>query len=107
MQPMKKKKGEEERKMSQEEMLLEAAQTEIQNRQSLEIMLAREEEVKRRAIIHKEIYNGPQIRYISRNGTNIMEFTKVLAVPETIRAEAKPCMSLSYLFSSCLLNFFT
>ncbi len=41
---------------------------EIQNRQSLEIMLAREEEVKRRAIIHKEIYNGPQIRYISRNG---------------------------------------
>jgi hypothetical protein len=27
MQPMKKKKGEEERKMSQEEMLLEAAQT--------------------------------------------------------------------------------
>jgi len=88
--PMKKKKGEEERKMSQEEMLLEAAQTEIQNRQSLEIMLAREEEVKRRAIIHKEIYNGPQIRYISRNGTNIMEFTKVPAVPEIIRAEAKP-----------------
>jgi vacuolar protein sorting-associated protein 72 len=41
---------------------------EIQNRQSLEIMLAREEEVKRRAIIHKEIYNGPQICYISRNG---------------------------------------
>jgi vacuolar protein sorting-associated protein 72 len=79
---------------------------EIQNRQSLEIMLAREEEVKRRAIIHKEIYNGPQIRYISRNGTNIMEFTKVPAVPEIIRAEAKPCMSLSYLFSSCLLNFF-
>jgi hypothetical protein len=25
-----------------------------------------------------------------------MEFTKVLAVPETIRAEAKPCMSLSF-----------
>lgn len=41
---------------------------EIQNRQSLEIMLAREEEVKRRAIIHKEEYSGPLIRFYSKDG---------------------------------------
>lgn len=41
---------------------------EIMNLRNLERVLAREEEVKRRAIVHKTVYNGPQIRYISQNG---------------------------------------
>ncbi|XP_058731217.1 SWR1 complex subunit 2 [Vicia villosa] len=71
---IKRKKEGEEKKMSQEEMLLEAAQTEIMNLRNLERVLAREEEVKRRAIVHKTVFNGPQIRYISQNGCNYLEF---------------------------------
>lgn len=41
---------------------------EIQNRQSLETLLAREEEVKRKAIINKEVYSGPLIRFYSKAG---------------------------------------
>lgn len=41
---------------------------EIQNRQSLETLLAREEEVKRKAIINKEVYSGPLIRFYSKGG---------------------------------------
>lgn len=73
--PVIRKKGE-EKKMSQEEMLLEAAQTEIMNLRNLERVLAREEEVKRRAIVHKTVFNGPQIHYISQNGCSYLEFTK-------------------------------
>ena len=91
--------------MTQEEMLLEAAQTgffyfllldmsyklndfayfgyfgavsdicwisilnaEIMNLRNLERVLAREEEVKKRAIVHKPEYTGPQIRYFSKDG---------------------------------------
>lgn len=38
------------------------------NLRNLERVLAREEEVKRRAIVHKTVFNGPQIHYISQNG---------------------------------------
>lgn len=87
--------------MTQEEMLLEAAQTgashdiplvilylsgcyvnlapnliawhenhvaEIMNLRNLEKVLAREEEVKKKAIVNKAVYSGPQIRYLSKNG---------------------------------------
>ncbi|KAL2936159.1 SWR1 complex subunit 2 [Bienertia sinuspersici] len=66
--PIKRKKEGEEKRMTQEEMLLEAAQTEIMNLRNLERVLAREEEVKKRAIVHKPVYTGPQIRYSSKNG---------------------------------------
>ncbi|KAG0601225.1 hypothetical protein M758_11G094300 [Ceratodon purpureus] len=87
---VKKKKEGEEKKMTQEEMLLEAAQTEIQNRQSLETLLAREEEVKRKAIINKEVYSGPLVRFYSKGGVNILEFVKMADVPEVIKAKALP-----------------
>ncbi|CAN4106913.1 unnamed protein product [Withania somnifera] len=61
-------------KMTQEEMLLEAAQTEVMNLRNLERVLAREEEVKKKAIVHKAVYNGPQIRYISTKGSSYLEF---------------------------------
>lgn len=38
------------------------------NLRNLEKVLAREEEVKKRAIVHKAIYNGPQTQYFSKNG---------------------------------------
>lgn len=41
---------------------------EIMNLRNLEKMLAREEEVKKRAIVHKAVFSGPQIRYLSKNG---------------------------------------
>ena len=42
--------------------------SEIGNRVLLEAMLAREEEVKRRAVIQKEVFEGPQIRFHSKEG---------------------------------------
>ncbi|KAI4363622.1 hypothetical protein MLD38_019815 [Melastoma candidum] len=76
IKPIKKKKEGEEKRMTQEEMLLEAAQTEIMNLRNLERVLAREEEVKKRAIVHKAVYTGPQVRYISKDGVSFLEFTK-------------------------------
>ncbi|CAI5480604.1 unnamed protein product [Closterium sp. Yama58-4] len=82
------KRKEGERRWTQEEMLLEAAQTEILNREALAVMLAREEEVKRKAVVEKAIFGGPQIRFHSKDGKNILEFTKVAAVPPGIDAKA-------------------
>ncbi|CAN1767932.1 SWR1 complex subunit 2 [Linum perenne] len=74
MKPIKRKKEGEEKKMSQEEMLLEAAQTEIMNLRNLERVLAREEEVKKRAAVSKAVYSGPQIRFSSKDGRTYLEF---------------------------------
>lgn len=41
---------------------------EIMNLRNLEKVLAREEEVKKRAIVHKTVYSGPQTRYLSKDG---------------------------------------
>ncbi|KAJ4829440.1 Swr1 complex complex subunit Swc2 [Turnera subulata] len=74
VKPVKRKKEGEERRMTQEEMLLEAAQTEIMNLRNLERVLAREEEVKKKAIVHKPVYDGPEIRYSSKDGYSYLEF---------------------------------
>ncbi|KAM7273983.1 hypothetical protein ACFE04_028647 [Oxalis oulophora] len=74
--PIKRKKEGEEKKMTQEEMLLEAARTEIMNLRNLERVLAREEEIKKKAIVNKAVYSGPQIRYLSKNGCSFLEFSK-------------------------------
>ncbi|XP_077235693.1 DNA binding protein SWC2 isoform X2 [Tasmannia lanceolata] len=84
MKPFKRRKEGEEKRMSQEEMLLEAAQTEIMNLRNLERVLAREEEVKKRAVVHKEVYSGPQIRYSSRDGKSFLEFSKGLSFQSEI-----------------------
>uniref|UniRef100_A0A2N9GLG4 Vps72/YL1 C-terminal domain-containing protein n=1 Tax=Fagus sylvatica TaxID=28930 RepID=A0A2N9GLG4_FAGSY len=63
MKPIKRKKEGEEKKMTQEEMLLEAAQTEIMNLRNLERVLAREEEVKKRAIVHKAVYSSSYLEF--------------------------------------------
>ncbi|KAK3403685.1 hypothetical protein EUGRSUZ_K00107 [Eucalyptus grandis] len=90
MKPIKRKKEGEEKRMTQEEMLLEAAQTEIMNLRNLERVLAREEEVKKRAIVHKAVYSGPQIRYISKDGLSFLEFTKEVSFQSEIPTASLP-----------------
>lgn len=46
--------------------------TEIMNLRNLERVLAREEEVKKRAVVHKAVYSGPQTRYLSINGKHFL-----------------------------------
>jgi hypothetical protein len=41
---------------------------EIVNLRNLERVLAREEEVKKKAVVHKDTYDGPTIRFFSRDG---------------------------------------
>lgn len=43
-------------------------EAEIMNLRNLERVLAREEEVKKKAIVHKDVYNGPQVRFLSKDG---------------------------------------
>ncbi|XP_055802304.1 SWR1 complex subunit 2 [Solanum dulcamara] len=88
--PIKRKKEGEEKKMTQEEMLLEAAQTEVMNLRNLERVLAREEEVKKKAIVHKAVYNGPQIRYISKNGSSYLEFVSGASFDSQISTTSTP-----------------
>ncbi|KAK4720781.1 hypothetical protein R3W88_011014 [Solanum pinnatisectum] len=88
--PIKRKKEGEEKKMTQEEMLLEAAQTEVMNLRNLERVLAREEEVKKKAIVHKAVYNGPQIRYISKNGSSYLEFVNGASFGSQISTTSTP-----------------
>lgn len=52
-------------KPSQEDLLLEAARTEVENLASLKLMMAQEEELKRRAAVVKKQYSGPSIKYRS------------------------------------------
>ncbi|PWA91396.1 sequence-specific DNA binding transcription factor [Artemisia annua] len=90
MKPIKRKKEGEEKKITQEEMLLEAAQTEIMNLRNLERVLAREEEVKKRAIVHKAVYTGPQIRYLSKDGNSYLEFTNGVSFKSQIPTRSTP-----------------
>ncbi|OMO88732.1 YL1 nuclear [Corchorus capsularis] len=90
MKPIKRKKEGEEKRMTQEEMLLEAAQTEIVNLRNLERVLAREEEVKKRAIIHKPVYSGPQIKYVSKDGYSYLEFSKGVSFQSELSTTSVP-----------------
>lgn len=91
MKPIiRKKKEGEEKRMTQEEMLLEAAQTEIMNLRNLERVLAREEEVKKRAVVHKAVYDGPQIRSLSRDGKSYLEFSKGVSFRKQLSTSSLP-----------------
>lgn len=90
MKPIKRKKEGEEKRMTQEEMLLEAAQTEIMNLRNLEKVLAREEEVKKRAIVHKAVYSGPQIRYLSKDGFSYLTFMNGSSFESQVSVKSTP-----------------
>eukprot|EP00854_Cymbomonas_tetramitiformis_P011769 gene11769-13892_t len=51
----------EDRALTQEEMLVEAAQTELLNQASLKQLEAMDEETKRKAVVQKDKYQGPMI----------------------------------------------
>ncbi len=86
------KRGVELRRLTQAEILAEAAQTEIINRASLERML-RQEEDKRRVIVRERNTDGPRIKFHSkRQGdvvSNTLTFTD-MPVPATIDDIAPP-----------------
>lgn len=88
--PIIRKKVGEEKRMTQEEMLLEAAQTEIMNLRNLERVLAREEEVKKKAIVHKDVYKGPQVRFLSKDGCNYLEFCNGASFSSEISTKSVP-----------------
>ena len=55
------------RRLTQHEMLAEAAATEVANLADLDVLLAQEEEVKRRAhAAARAAYRGPRLRTVSR-----------------------------------------
>ncbi|RWW38012.1 hypothetical protein BHE74_00056791 [Ensete ventricosum] len=64
---------------------------EIMNLRNLERVLAREEEVKKKAVVHKAVYDGPQIRFTSRNGESYLEFIKGASFQSEIRTSSVPC----------------
>ncbi|KAK2998223.1 hypothetical protein RJ639_024175 [Escallonia herrerae] len=79
MKPIKRRKEGEEKRMTQEEMLLEAAQTEIMNLRNLERVLAREEEVKKRAVVHKAVF-----------GNSYLEFSNGVSFESEIATTSEP-----------------
>ncbi|XP_031276693.1 disease resistance protein SUMM2-like [Pistacia vera] len=88
--PVKRKKEGEEKRMTQEEMLLEAAQTEFMKLRNLECNLVGEEEVKKRALVHKAVYGGPQIRYLSNDDYSYLEFSKGASSQSEISTTSVP-----------------
>ena len=52
--------------MTQEEILAEAARTELDNLRDLEQMVAMEEATKQKAMYKRNKYSGPMIRYHSK-----------------------------------------
>ena len=64
--PRKRRQEQQHRPLTQEELLAEAAQTEIENLRSLEALQAAEEEVKERAAVKRARYSGPYIHYHSK-----------------------------------------
>ena len=69
------------RRLTQEDLLAEAAQTEIMNKASLERMLRMEEE-KRRVVKTSRVLDGPRIRYTSkRDGEKVINTVSFIQTP--------------------------
>lgn len=74
VRPKKKRKEQPVYHLTQEELLAEAAYTEIANLRSLEALQAAEEEVKKKAAVKRGGYSGPCIRIRSKqiNGESLV-----------------------------------
>ncbi|GER51194.1 vacuolar protein sorting protein 72 [Striga asiatica] len=106
MKPIKRKKEGEEKRMTQEEMLLEAAQTEIMNLRNLEKVLAREEEVKKRAIVHKAVYTGNSYldfmngaSFDSEVSTSTVPFCQISVIAAAVAAYGAAITTILHKFS--------
>ena len=51
--------------------------SEIMNLRNLERVLAREEEVKKKAVVHKDTYDGPTIRFCSKDGSWFIRLSSI------------------------------
>lgn len=88
------------RKLTQEELLEEAKITEEYNLASLQILQAMEEE-KKKLPPPKAAYEGPQIRFLSKEGKTTITFTNVDTIPQFINSKVPPCKlssSFNFLF---------
>ncbi|KAK9842518.1 hypothetical protein WJX81_004063 [Elliptochloris bilobata] len=100
--PRKRRVEAEVRALTQEELLAEAAETELVNTASLARLIAVEEEVKARAAINKKSgYSGPLLRYHSRRVgegaglrcETVFEVVNMLPPPELQAQRAPPPVS--------------
>lgn len=99
VRPKKKRRtGQQQRLLSQDELLSEAAQTEIENLRSLEALQAAEEEVRKRAAVKRGGYTGPCIRYKTKqiNGEGLLtcEVANML-LPANMRHQTAPAPKLT------------
>ena len=77
------------RRLTQEELLAEAKQTEIINRASLEAML-KMEEAKRVVPLSQRAPAGPRVRTLSKGGQTFVTFLEMDALPSALSAKAPP-----------------
>lgn len=73
--------------LSQAQMLVEAAQTELINLAHLAQLQAREDLQKQRAQHVKKVYTGPKVRYVSTKEVTTIEFTHVSRFPPPLLAK--------------------
>jgi vacuolar protein sorting-associated protein 72 len=71
--PKRKRPKVERRVLTQAERMAEAEHTEVLNRQSLADLLRQEEE-KKRVVERRVRFEGPTIRFVSRNGKSLLAF---------------------------------
>ena len=66
MKPKRVRPQVEQRPLTQDELLAEAARTELDNLRDLEQMVALEEATKKKAMYKRSKYSGPMIRFSSK-----------------------------------------
>jgi vacuolar protein sorting-associated protein 72 len=89
-------KKQEEKKLTQEELLIQAAYTEVANRRSLELMLRMEDD-RKKTTGPQAPYTGKRIRYTSKSGQpNILTFEQFDAIPSIINSKAPPPPKVEY-----------
>ena len=84
------------RPLTQEELLAEAAQTELENSASVALLMAAEEEVKARAAVRRGAYAGPLLRYRSKqvNGEAVVRSCSWFLATAQAVAMSKPSSHL-------------
>jgi hypothetical protein len=71
------------------------------NLRNLERVLAREEEVKKKAVVHKDTYEGPTVRFFSRDGNFFIGFSSLICLH--MNSEFRK-LGVPYLVISIVLN---
>jgi hypothetical protein len=75
--------------------------SEIMNMRNLERVLAREEEVKKKAVVHKDTYEGPTVRFFSRDGNFFIGLSSLICL--RMNSEFRK-LGVPYLVISIVLN---